>query len=206
MQANKVFEPLRKQRRVDGKKQNYIVCSVTGAEFASMKQYNQYKQSESSSKDVQRFNLTEQVAYSYMRNRSTEDKAYAVSIMQRDQNKAYKQVQQRKYWAKQAMDTDFNEEVHHIAWDSVKEQWYSSSKEDCNAVEVPTVHYLVEDYLERLLRHSELIVVNGGASLSRLEVKSLLSASDAESYRWYNAVQDAQAVCSAEESDVVVPF
>lgn len=201
-----VSEPLRKQRRVDGKKQNYIVCSLTGTEFGSMKEYKQYIQSKSSSRPVQRFNLVEQVAYSYMRNRSTEDKAYAASIMQRDQNKAYRQVQERKYWAKQAMDTDFNEEVHHVAWDSVKEQWYSSSKGDCNAVEVPTVHYLVEDYLERLLRHSELIVGNGGASLSRSEVKSLLSASDAESYRWYNAIQDAQAVCSAEESEVVVPF
>lgn len=206
MSANKVSEPLRKQRRVDGKKQNYIVCSLTGAEFASMKQYNQYKQAESSSRAVQRFNLTEQVAYSYMRNRSVEDKAYAVSIMQRDQNKAYKQVQQRRYWAQQAMDTDFNEEVHYVAWDSSKEDWYSTSKDDSNAVEVPTVHYLVEDYLERLLRHSEIIVSNGGASLSRLDIKALLSASDAESYRWYNAVQDAQSVCSAEESEVVVPF
>jgi len=203
MQAS---EPLRKQRRVDGKKQNYIVCSLTGTEFGSMREYKQYIQCKSSRKPVQRFNLVEQVAYSYMRNRSTEDKAYAVSIMQRDQNKAYRQVQERKYWAKQAMDTEFNEEVHYIAWDNGKQDWYNTSKHDSNAVEVPVVTYLVEDYLERLLRHSELIVSNGGASLSRLEVKALLSASDAESYRWFNAVQDAQALCSAEELDVVVPF
>lgn len=201
-----VSKALRKQRRVNGTKQNYIVCSLTGAEFSSMREYKQYIQSKAAVRTVQRYNLTEQVAYSYMRNRSVEDKAYAVRIMQRDQNKAYHQVQQRRYWAQQAMDTEFYEEVQYLAWDEVREDWYSTSKTDSKAVEIPVVHYLVEDYLERLLRHSALIVEHGGVSLSRESIKALLKASDSESYRWYNAVQDAWEVCSNNESDTEVPF
>lgn len=195
-----------KQRRVDGKRQWYWLDTNTGLEFATKKEHKQYMQAQASSGTVQRYNLTEQVAYSYMRNRSVEDKAYAVRIMQRDQNKAYHQVQQRRYWAQQAMDTEFYEEVQHLAWDEVKECWYSTSKTDPKAVEIPVVHYLVEDYLERLLRHSALIVGNGGVSLSREDIKVLLKASDSESYRWYNAVQDAWGVCSNNESDTEVPF
>lgn len=209
---------MRKQRRVDGKKQNYWLDTDTGLEYSSKPQDRRKHRSGADTADALqeqlqrctgRFNLTEQVQYSYEREHSTLDKQRIAALLDRNQYRAFENVHNRYYWARLAADAEFEQPEQWLVWDTDKLVLLEATASTERAFSVPLVQYSMQDYSERCRGLAERLVkalYSGSKGLTIGMVKEVLKVSDREAVRWRNAVVDALSVCTATETTQGVPF
>lgn len=209
---------MRKQRRVDGRKQNYWLDTDTGLEYSSKPQdKRKHRSSSSTASALQeqlqrctgRFNLTEQVQYSYEREHSTLDKQRIAALLDRNQYRAFENVHSRYYWARLAADADFEQPEQWLVWDTDKLVLLEATASTERAFSVPLVQYSMQDYSERCRGLAKRLVnalYSSSKGLTIEMVKEVLKVSDREAVRWRNAVVDALSVCTATETTQGVPF
>ena len=209
---------VRKQRRVDGRKQNYWLDTDTGLEYSSKPQdKRKHRSSSSTASALQeqlqrctgRFNLTEQVQYSYEREHSTLDKQRIAALLDRNQYRAFENVHSRYYWARLAADADFEQPEQWLVWDTDKLVLLEATASTERAFSVPLVQYSMQDYSERCRGLAKRLVnalYSSSKGLTIEMVKEVLKVSDREAVRWRNAVVDALSVCTATETTQGVPF
>jgi hypothetical protein len=209
---------LRKQRRVDGKKQNYWLDTATGLEYSSKPLDRRKHKSNADTAAVLeeqlqrctgRFSLIEQVQYSYEREHSTLDKQRIAALLDRNQYRAFENVHNRYYWARLAADREFKQLEQWLVWDTDKLMLSEATESTEQAFSVPLVHYSMQDYSERCRGLAERLVKAVQCSSKGLTielVKEVLKVSDREAIRWRNAVVDALSVCTATETTQGVPF
>lgn len=209
---------VRKQRRVDGKKQNYWLDTDTGLEYSSKPQDKRKHKSnteaatalrEQLQRCTGRFSLVEQVQYSYEREHSTLDKQRIAALLDRNQQRAFENIHNRYYWARLAADAEFEQPEQWLVWDTDKLMLVAATESTERAFSVPVVHYSMQDYSERCRGLAERLVnalYCDCAGLTVAMVKEVLKVSDREAVRWRNAVVDALSVCTATETNQGVPF